>query len=128
MARATSTSYVVVCRGPHCREKGGRPLRQRLARLLAPERSTRLVGYACFGQCDFGPNVVFYPEGVFYGGLTAPEAAEQVVQHALGAEPLERPPLAVPDGDREEHLRNIGELIALLERDRATPRRWWWPF
>ena len=31
----------------------------------------RLVGYACFGQCDFGPNVAFYPEGAWYACPTA---------------------------------------------------------
>jgi hypothetical protein len=37
-------------------------------------------------------------------------------------------PLELPATERAEHLRNIAELVTTLERDRARPRRWWWPF
>jgi (2Fe-2S) ferredoxin len=122
--------YVVVCRGPNCRERGGLPLRKRLVELLRHEPSAQLVGYACFGQCDYGPNVAFYPEGAWYGGLSASDAAERVVRHATGAEPLRQPPLALPELERHEHLANITELVSTLERDRARRRGrpWWWPW
>jgi (2Fe-2S) ferredoxin len=120
--------YVVVCRGPHCRERGSLPLRQRLVELLKHEPAAQLLGYACFGQCDFGPNVAFYPEGVWYGGLVGQDDAERVVHHAATGEPLNRSPLDLPEPERTEHLRNIAELVTTLERDRARPRRWWWPF
>jgi (2Fe-2S) ferredoxin len=105
------------------------PLRKRLVKLLKNDADVRLIGYACFGQCDYGPNVAFYPPGEWYGGLSAKGDAERVVQHAkqercaaLGT------PLRLPDGERVEHLRNIEDVIATVERDRARPRRWWWPF
>ncbi len=119
--------YVVVCRGPNCRARGAMPLRERLVRLLKHDPDVRLIGYACFGQCDHGPNVAFYPPGEWYGGLSAPGDAERVVQHARAREPLELS-LSLPEDERLEHLRNIRELIATAERDRARPRRWWWPF
>jgi (2Fe-2S) ferredoxin len=119
---------VVVCRGPHCRERGALPLRKRLVALLRREPTTRLVGYACFGQCDFGPNVAFYPQGTWYGGLHAADAAERVARHALGHEALQTAPLSLPPLERNEHLRNIAELVGTLERDSLRPRRWWWPF
>jgi hypothetical protein len=35
----------------------------------------------------------------------------------------------LPDHERAEHLRNIGDLVRTLERDRGqSHRRWWWPF
>lgn len=120
--------YVVVCRGPHCRERGALPLRKRLVELLRREPTTRLVGYACFGQCDFGPNVAFYPEGAWYGGLNAADAAERVARHATGVQALETAPLSLPPPERGEHLRNIAELVRTLERDQLRPRHWWWPF
>ena len=119
---------MVVCRGPNCRERGGLPLRKRLVELLRHEPDAHLVGYSCFGQCDFGPNVAFYPEGAWYGGLMAGADAERVVRHALNGEPFGRPALELPEVERTEHLRNIAELVTTLERDRARPRRWWWPF
>jgi (2Fe-2S) ferredoxin len=119
--------YVVVCRGPNCRERGALPLRKRLVELLKGEPDAHLVGYSCFGQCDFGPNVAFYPEGVWYGGLVGRDDAELLVKHATTGEPVEKPPLELPDAERTEHLRNIADLVTTLERDRARPHRWWWP-
>ena len=120
--------YVVVCRGPHCRERGALPLRKRLVQLLRNEPGTSLIGYHCFGQCELGPNVAFFPEGEWYGGLDGPGAAERVLRHATGAEPIGQPPLQLSDSERCEHLSNIAELVTTLERDRARPRHWWWPF
>jgi (2Fe-2S) ferredoxin len=103
-------------------------LRKRLVALLRGEPGVRLVGYACFGQCDLGPNVAFYPQGTWYGGLSAADAAERVAGHAMGAEPMDVPPLSLPEPERSEHLQNIAELVRTLERDRQRGRRWWWPF
>jgi (2Fe-2S) ferredoxin len=99
-----------------------------LVELLRREPTTRLVGYACFGQCDFGPNVAFYPEGEWYGGLVGTDAAEQIVRHATNAQSMNAPPLSVPEPDRGEHLKNIADLVRMLERDHAKKRHWWWPF
>jgi (2Fe-2S) ferredoxin len=123
-----SNVYVVVCRGPNCRARGSFPLRKRLATLLKHHPTAQLVGYSCFGQCDHGPNVAFYPEGVFYGHLNQPHDADRLTRHATVGEPLTDAPLQLPEGERAEHLRNIAELVRMLERDRARPRRWWWPF
>jgi (2Fe-2S) ferredoxin len=103
------------------------PLRKRLVKLLKHDADVHLIGYACFGQCDHGPNVAFYPPGEWYGGLSAPGAAERVVRHAKEGAPLDKP-LQLPADERAEHLRNIQELIRTVEGDRARPRRWWWPF
>ncbi len=123
-------SYVVVCRGPHCRERGSRPLRDRLWALLHGREDVRLVGYNCFGACEHGPNVAFFPEGEWFGGLAGPGDAERVVAHATGDARLESGRLELPAEERGGHLRNIAELIATIERDRARKgrRHRWWPF
>lgn len=127
--RYASGVYVVVCRGPNCRARGALPLRRRLVRLLKHEPSVQLIGYSCFGQCDFGPNVAFYPPGVWYGGLSQPADAERVARHATGVEPMQQPPLQLRADEQPCHLRNIEELVRTLERDRVRRhRRWWWPF
>lgn len=103
------------------------PLRNRLVKLLRDDPDVCLLGYSCFGQCDYGPNVAFFPPGEWYGGLSAPEDAERVVEHAhCGAALTNR--LELPPDERALHERNITELIQTHERDRARPRRWWWPF
>jgi (2Fe-2S) ferredoxin len=128
MTVAAPTTYVVVCRGPNCRARGSAPLRHRLAELVRGLPATSLVGYACFGQCDFGPNVAFYPEGVWIGDLHTRDAADAVIAHAVHGAPPPGAPLDLPAADRQEHLANIAELVATLEQDRTRARRWWWPF
>ncbi len=88
----------------------------------------QVLGYACFGQCDDGPNVAFYPEGAVYGHLDRPDDAERVLRHASGQAALSDVALTLPERERTEHLGNIAELVRTLERDRDRPRRWWWPF
>ncbi len=123
------TRYVVICRGPNCRERGGRELRKRLISLVRGRASPRLLGYACFGQCDYGPNVVFFPDDTWRGQLRAADA-EALLEHA--PEALPGACLDPPAAERREHLANIAELVATVERDiarRAGGRRWWWwPF
>ena len=127
-ARYASGVYIVVCRGPNCRARGAMPLRRRLVKLLAHDPDVQLIGYSCFGQCDYGPNVAFCPPGEWFGGLSQPNDAERVVCHARGTQALEQEPLSLPEEERAEHLRNIAELVRTRERDRAQTRRWWWPF
>jgi (2Fe-2S) ferredoxin len=103
-------------------------LRRRLVRLLKNDAEVCLLGYACFGQCDNGPNVAFFPPGEWYGGLSAADDAERVVRHARRIEPVLSCRLRLPEAERDLHVRNIRELIETNERDRARPRRWWWPF
>ena len=128
MVEAEPARYIVICRGPNCRERGGLGLRKRLVELLKGEPRARLVGYACFGQCDFGPNVAFFPEGAWYGQLIEAGDAERVVQHATCGQPIQATRLALPELERTEHLRNIADLVSTIERDRARRRPWWWPF
>jgi (2Fe-2S) ferredoxin len=128
VVQAVPTSYIVVCRGPNCRERGGLGLRKRLVQLLKGEPRARLVGYACFGQCDYGPNVAFYPEGAWYGHLIDAGDPERVVKHATCGQPIQAAPLALPELERTEHLKNIADLITTIERDQARRHPWWWPF
>ena len=126
---ANETSYVVVCRGPNCREHGGLGLRKRLAQLITRDAPVRLVGYSCFGQCDFGPNVVFFPSNEWRGGLTADDA-QAVVEHASVGSAAPGWALQPSPEERAQHLANIAEVVATVERDRArrSRGRWWWPF
>ena len=37
--------------------------------------AARVTACGCLGPCFDGPNAVVYPDGVWYGGLTADDAA-----------------------------------------------------
>ena len=122
--------YVVVCRGPHCRRVGSLRLRARIAALLRGRDDVRMAGYACFGQCEYGPNALIFPEGTWFGGLDKPDDADRLVRHAAGEQRILDEPLRLVPAERDGHLANVAELLRTLEADRARKarRRWWWPF
>lgn len=44
----------------------------------------------CFDICESGPNVVVYPEGVFYGRVQLSDVPEIVQEHLVNDRPVER--------------------------------------
>lgn len=44
----------------------------------------------CIGPCGQGPNVLVYPEGVFYTAVTKEDVAAIFDEHLLGDRPVER--------------------------------------
>ena len=44
----------------------------------------------CLDACDYGPSMVVYPEGIFYGGVK-PENIEEIVnEHLINNRPVKR--------------------------------------
>ncbi len=48
----------------------------------------------CLDQCEHGPTVVVYPEGVWYGKVAIADVTEIVESHIIGNRPVERLRLA----------------------------------
>ena len=44
----------------------------------------------CCDCCEYGPTVVVYPEGVFYGAVQLSDVEEIIEQHLIGGNPVER--------------------------------------
>ena len=44
----------------------------------------------CFDVCEFGPAIVVYPEGVFYGAVTLADVEEIYESHIKGDVPVAR--------------------------------------
>ena len=44
----------------------------------------------CLDQCEHGPNVVVYPEAVWYGGVKLEDVAEIVESHIVCGVPVQR--------------------------------------
>ena len=76
-----------------CQEKGGGGLAgefwfQLQGRNLLGKIALTTTG--CFGPCGMGPNVLVYPDGVLYSGVTRDDVAVIVEQHLLGNEVVTR--------------------------------------
>lgn len=44
----------------------------------------------CLDQCEHGPNLVVYPDGVWYGGVTPADVDEIIESHIVNGKPVER--------------------------------------
>ena len=44
----------------------------------------------CLDACEYGPTVVVYPEGIYYGAVTPADVNEIVQEHLLNDRPVER--------------------------------------
>jgi len=44
----------------------------------------------CLDACDFGPSMVIYPEGIYYGGVQLSDVDEIVNEHLIHNRPVKR--------------------------------------
>lgn len=75
--------YVFVCVNVDCRVRGATKVLDRLeSRLQAnPCPNVEVREYLCFGGCHDGPNVVIYPDKVWYSGVKEEDADTIVEKH-----------------------------------------------
>lgn len=100
------THHIFVCgnarAGDHprgsCDPEGGQLLRDALKSAVkkAGFGSAARVNHAgCLDQCEHGPTIVIYPQGVWYGGVTLADVPRIVEKTLLGGEVLVD--LLIPD-------------------------------
>jgi (2Fe-2S) ferredoxin len=65
-----------------------------LAKAAGLGSKVRINKAGCLDQCEHGPTVVVYPEGIWYGNVQPADAAEIVEEHLVGGRPVERLRLA----------------------------------
>ncbi len=54
------------------------------------EKRFRANKAGCLDQCEHGPNMVVYPDAVWYGGVRAGDIDEIIDSHLLGGKPVTR--------------------------------------
>ncbi len=76
-----------------CRAKGSPAIREALKAELKKRGLQGLVranAAGCLDACAFGPSIVVYPEGVWYGRVTVADVPEIVESHLVNGKPVER--------------------------------------
>ena len=83
---------------PSCTLDGKSDLHARLSQIAREAGLTqvRINKSMCLDQCEHGPNMVVYPEAVWYGHVKPEDAEEIVREHLVGGRPVER--LRMADG------------------------------
>jgi (2Fe-2S) ferredoxin len=61
--------------------------------------SVAVTACGCLGPCFDGPNIVVYPEGIWYAGVTLADVPELVASHMLAGRPVSRLVYEWPDDD-----------------------------
>jgi (2Fe-2S) ferredoxin len=108
---------------PSCCARGGEETlealrREILARGLEDEVQVTTCG--SLGLCEWGPNMVVYPEGVWYTGVEARDVPEIVRSHFQENTPVERLVRQDEAAVRAEILSNRAKrLAALRARERG---------
>jgi (2Fe-2S) ferredoxin len=57
---------------------------------LGLKPDVRVNAAGCLNQCEHGPTVVVYPEGVWYGFVTRADVDEIIEAHLQGGRPVQR--------------------------------------
>ena len=76
-----------------CGESTGMELVKQFKKLIKDNHlnvSVRAQRAGCIDACDFGPSIVVYPEGIFYGGVTTDDVLEIFNDHIRNNSPVER--------------------------------------
>jgi (2Fe-2S) ferredoxin len=90
--------HVLLCTGPRCcSDTEGlstwTSLRTRLKELerqgKLPRQSVMTTQVCCLQLCRGGPNMVIYPEGVWYQGVTPAVCEEILTKHVVGGQIVE---------------------------------------
>ena len=63
--------------------------KQKLA-VLGLKGRVRANQSGCLDQCEHGPNLVVYPDAIWYGNVTEADVDEIIESHIIGGKPVER--------------------------------------
>ena len=97
---AKFTHHIFICTQPRdgsgrsCQTAGGSELVQELQRQVISNPDllgkTAVTACACLGPCLDGPNMVIYPEGIWYAGVTLSDIPDIIDQHLANGTPVAR--------------------------------------
>jgi len=82
------------CCDPYARAELQKLFKQKLAE-RGLKGKVRANQSGCLDQCEHGPNLVVYPDAVWYGHVTLADVDEIIDSHIIGGKPVER--LVLPD-------------------------------
>jgi (2Fe-2S) ferredoxin len=76
-----------------CAAKGSPAIREAMKKEIKARGlrgKVRANQSGCLDACEFGPSMVVYPEGIWYGGVTPADVPEILESHIIGGQPVER--------------------------------------
>lgn len=114
---------ILICTASHCAQKGAQQVAGRLRiELKRQGLDAEVLANTCdsIDLCDIGPNLVVYPDGIIYHGVTVRDIPELIESLRPGGEPVERLRLR-PRTGAEEVRRTLYQRAG--ETQPLTPER-----
>lgn len=108
---------------PSCGARGGLAVIEALRREVAAEGledQVQVTACGSLGLCESGPNVVVYPEGVWYRGVTPADAPELVEEHFRHGRTVARLERREVDEVRAEMAANREKRLAAVRAREAS--------
>ncbi len=100
---------------PCCSAHGSAKVIEALRREIVThglEDDVQITGCGSLGLCEHGPNMVVYPEGIWYSGVTPADVPEIVESHFQQEAPVERLARTDAAAMRSEVLANRARWLA----------------
>lgn len=108
---------------PSCAARGSAATIEALRREIATrglQDEVQITACGSLGLCEHGPNLVVYPEGTWYSGVSAADVAEIVQSHIENAMPVERLLRTNPADLRAEIVANRAKFLAARRAQEAS--------
>jgi len=110
---------------PCCSARGSGKVLEALRREIDTRRlgdEVQITACGSVGLCEHGPNMIVYPEGIWYSGVMPEDVAEIVESHFQQGVPVERLVRTDPAEVRAELLTNRARMLeARRAREHALP-------
>ena len=77
---------------PCCGEERGMAIVKEFQRQISErglKGKVRAQRSGCLDACDFGPSLVIYPEGTYYGHISVSDVSRIIDEHVLGNKVIE---------------------------------------
>ncbi len=111
---------------PCCAGRGSAQVLEALRRELAAQglsAEVQVTTSGSIGLCERGPNLIVYPEGVWYAGVQVTDVAELVREHFVNGRPLERLVQRDATALKKEIEENRAKAMAALKAAAPAPSR-----
>src|SRR5699024_10051452 len=121
--KKTHPIHVMVCGGTGCHSSKGDEIRILLEEKVKEnelEDEIKVVLTGCFGLCESGPNIVIYPDGIFYSHVKLEDIDEIVEKHFVKGEVVKR--LLFEEAYDKDEIVPVNEVNFYKKQERVALR------
>jgi NADH:ubiquinone oxidoreductase subunit F (NADH-binding)/(2Fe-2S) ferredoxin/ferredoxin len=84
------------------------------------DKEIKVIKTGCFGLCESGPNMVVYPEGIFYNHVKVSDVDEIVEEHFFKGRPVKR--LLYKEVQEENDIKSVNDVNFYKKQTRVALR------